>query len=625
MRSPREIGFRLQQEFVNAWHFAHAPRLHLGEPLTPAHHLPNPAACAQFVRDTPYAAELIAIAQEVLEHRFPLFGQAIATGPEIDWRQDYKHERSSGTAFFRRIPYLDFDAVGDHKWIWELNRHQYLIALSQAFLINGRTEYLREIERQIESWIAANPFVRGINWASALEVAFRALSWLWIDHLVGDRLKPNARIVLQKALWLHARHLEANLSVYFSPNTHLLGEALALYAIGRMYPQMPGARRFTRTGGDIVEQQLDFQIKPDGSHFEQSTYYHVYALDMFLLYYLLAGRPARMNQKLLQMARYLDAIAGPSRRLFSSGDDDGGRVFHPFGGRDRFCRATLATCANLFPELGFEYCAKDVYEQAVWWVGPGVALSADRSSPRAQHDAFADSGMVVLRSGAVQAILDAGPFGWGGAGHSHADTLNVLIRRGDDVLLADSGTFTYVSDAAARNWFRGTAAHNTIRIDQKDQADPVKPFRWESKPAVRLNCSGESFADAQCEYRGFTHRRRILLCGDRACVVVDDLHGPEGDHLIEQFWNTENGALLMTSEPQECENAWRSDTYGSRVEVRRPVVRLRAPLPLRLAAALIPDNSPSSIRIETGDPYIVRIAGIIAAFPENGAPFWRSE
>ena len=625
MRSPRELAFRLRQEFVNAWRFVHTPRFRLKEPLVPADILPDPAACAELVRDTPYAAELVTIASNVSNHRFPLFGQIIQTGAEIDWRRDYKHEKSSGAAFFRRVPYLDFDAVGDHKWIWELNRHQYLIAVAQAFLITSRAEYLREIERQIESWIRANPFIRGINWASALEVAFRALSWIWIDHLVGNRLEPKARIALQRALWLHARHLEANLSVYFSPNTHLLGEALALYAIGRMYPHMPGAHRFVRTGGRIVEHQLDFQIKPDGSHFEQSTYYHVYALDMFLLYYVLAGRPSRLNTKLLQMARYLDALAGPSRSLFSSGDDDGGRLFHPFGVRDRFCRATLATCANLFPELGFEYCAKDVHEQAAWWLGPGVTMSASRSKPLAEHHAFADSGMVVLRSGAVHALFDAGPFGWGGAGHSHADALNILVRRGEDVLLADSGTFTYVSDAAARNWFRGTAAHNTLRIDQKDQADPVKPFRWDNKPAVRLNASGVSFADAQCEYRGFIHRRRVLLCADRACIVVDDLSGPEGDHSIEQFWNIENGATLITSEPHECENAWRSNTYGSRIEVNRPVVRLRSRLPIRLAAALILDGSPASLRIEAGDEYAVRVAGVIATFPESSTPFWRSE
>src|ERR1035437_4461197 len=49
--------------------------------------------------------------------------------------------------------------------------------LAQAFLLTRRREYLDEAFRQIESWLDANPFLHGINWASALEVAFRALSW----------------------------------------------------------------------------------------------------------------------------------------------------------------------------------------------------------------------------------------------------------------------------------------------------------------------------------------------------------------------------------------------------------------------------------------------------------------
>jgi hypothetical protein len=625
VRSPREIAFRLRQELVNALRAAHTPKFRPQVPITPARIFPDPAACAELTRNSPFAAQSIAVAENVLAHRFPVFGQIIETGPEIDWRRDYKNGKTSRATFFRRIPYLNFDAVGDHKWIWELNRHQYLITTAQAFLLTGREEFLREIERQIGSWIEANPFVRGMNWASALEVAFRALSWIWIDHLAGPGMSAKSRMALRSSLWLHALHLEANLSVYFSPNTHLLGEALALYSIGRIYPEMPRAQRFARRGGEIVEKQLDFQIRPDGSHFEQSTYYHVYALDMFLLYYVMAGRPQRMNATLRRMAEYLDAIAGPSRRLFSSGDDDGGRLFHPYGERDAFCRATLATCARLFPDLGFGYCVRDLHEQATWWLGPGVCEAPPRQTTRAGHDAFADSGMVVLRAGNIHVLFDAGPFGWGGAGHSHADTLNILIRRGDDPILNDSGTFTYVADAAARDWFRGTAAHNTIRIDQKDQADPAKPFRWENKPEVKLNRSGEGFADAECAYRDFTHRRRVLLCGDRACIVVDDVHGPEGEHAIEQFWNVSSDASLITSEPFTIESGWRSDTYGSRTQTSRKVVRTRSRLPLTLIAAVVFDSSETRLEVNSRDTLTVRVAGLTAVFAEGADPVWRVE
>jgi hypothetical protein len=346
---------------------------------------------------------------------------------------------------------------------------------------------------------------------------------------------------------------------------------------------------------------------------------------MFLLYYVMAGRPQRMNATLWRMAEYLDALAGPSRRLFSSGDDDGGRLFHPYGERNVFCRATLATCANLFPDLGFEYCAGHVHEQAAWWLGPGVRESSPRRTTRADHYAFADSGMVVLETGNIHVLFDAGPFGWGGAGHSHADTLNLLIRRGDDPVLNDAGTFTYVTDAEARDWFRGTVAHNTIRIDQRDQADPVKPFRWENKPQVRLNRSAWFFSDAECAYRGFTHRRRVLLCGDRGCVVVDDIHGPEGEHNIEQFWNISADASLITSEPFAIESGWRSDTYGSRTGISRKVVRTRSRLPLRLIAAVVFDGSEAMIETQSGDKLTVRMAGMTAMFAKGADPEWRLE
>ena len=57
---------------------------------------------------------------------------------------------------------------------------------------------------------------------------------------------------------------------------------------------------------------MDRQVRGDGSHFEQSAYYHVYALDFFLLYRVLANPGAAYDAKLVRMAEYLDALLGNS-------------------------------------------------------------------------------------------------------------------------------------------------------------------------------------------------------------------------------------------------------------------------------------------------------------------------
>ena len=368
MRSPEEIYFRLRQEVGNLAMFLFPP-IATGTVSAPPGVLPDAVAVAAALRGTRYASEVVRVADEILNHRFPILGLTVDTGPMIDWRRDYLHQVTSGTPYFRRSPYLDFSRAGDHKVIWELNRHQHLTLLAQAFRLTGRREYLDEAFRQIESWLDANPFLRGINWASALEVAFRALSWAWLWHMAGRELPDALRARFLTAVDRHGRYLELNLSVYFSPNTHLLGEAVALHALGVLFPSFPRAAYWVETGGGIVEQQMARQVRDDGSHFEQSTYYHVYALDFFLLYRAVAKPSASYDTRLVAMAEYLDALLGVNGTLPLIGDDDGGRLFHPYGERAGFGRATMATCAVLCQRPEWLRGPEYLHEQAAWWLG----------------------------------------------------------------------------------------------------------------------------------------------------------------------------------------------------------------------------------------------------------------
>jgi hypothetical protein len=538
-------------------------------------------------------------------------GYEIETGPKIDWRCDYSSGKSSGVDYFRIVPYLDFERVGDHKVVWELNRHQHLVTLAQAWRFTGQPEFLREIEAQLEGWWGQNPYGYGINWASALEVAFRALSWIWVFHLAGDAISETFRRRLLDSLYLHGRHISGNLSVYFSPNTHLLGEAVALHAIGALFPEFPRARRWRREGGDMVRAQMRAQVQADGSHFEHSSYYHVYALDMLMFSAALEQMPPDYLAGLERMAVYLDALLGPQRRLPFFGDDDGGRFFHPFGPHDRFGCGSLAAFARSGAGMREEHA-----EIGAWWL-------ADRSlgpltTPRGSRF-FENSGIAVIENGDMHLVADAGPFGYGRAGHSHSDTLSFVLRRGEEDLLIDAGTYTYVGSAQWRNWFRGSAAHNTIRIDGMDQAAPEGPFCWMDRPDVQKiawsTADDCDFLAAVCRYRGFEHLRRVHYMKPSLIVVVDEITGPPGEHLIEQFWHSGESvtedwprrfrlgrlARLHLSHPGEAatggENGWRSRAMGSREPASVIRVAVRGAFPMQLTAAIDLDGGadPSAI------------------------------
>jgi hypothetical protein len=544
-RSPSEILFRLRQEISNIRLFAFPPGLSdsaSSNVRPPLASLPLPADVASRLGKTSFAAECVRQAEEIVAHRFPLLGVTLETGPEIRWRRDYSRGVESPAFYFRRIPYLDTNKAGDHKIIWELNRHQHLVLLAQAHLISRREDFFDEIVRQLESWFEQNPFQRGINWASALEVAFRALSWLWVYHLVGHRFAAPFRQRFLAGLYRHGLHLETNLSFYFSPNTHLLGEAVALHALGALFPHFPQSESWRKTGAGVVRAELDRQVRGDGSHFEQSVYYHVYALDMFLFHAILLPPDDVVRQKLIRMAAFLDAAIGPSGVLPFLGDDDGGRFFHPYGPRSQFGLPTMATCGLLLDRSEWIRDPRYLAEQAAWWIGPGKQVATTLDHPTARSIRFSESGLVVMAQDTVQIIADTGPFGPGSAGHSHADTLSLLVRHGDEQLLIDPGTYTYTAGPKWRNRFRGTAAHNTVRIDRLDQAIPRGPFAWRSRPEVKIlaweSCADWDLLSAACAYRSFTHQRDIVFSkADGLIVVLDRVDGPPGEHRVEQFWH----------------------------------------------------------------------------------------
>jgi hypothetical protein len=646
VRSVREIAFRVRQESWNLYALFHPPVSSVDCPA-PLLQLPKPATVASTLRKSPLASEIIELAGHIMRHRFPLLGFHIETGPNIDWRRDHVHGHTSGLAYFRRIPYLDFNRVGDHKIIWELNRHQHLVLLAQGALLTGRTDFLEEIWSELESWWAANPFLRGINWTSTLEVAFRAFSWTWVYHLAGEHMSATFRRQFLSSLYQHGCYIERNLSTYFSPNTHLLGEAVVLHALGALLPALPRSRQWQAQGAQIVEDQMHRQVRADGTHFEQSTYYHLYTLDMFLFHRILGDVTPAFDHQLCNMGSYLASIAGPERRFPLIGDEDGGRFFYPYGCRREFAHATLATLGLLFPGLVSPEPENDYDEQASWWIAAPQRQPAHAAIPSGSR-LFADAGVAVMQAADLRLIVDAGPFGRGSAGHSHSDTLSmVAVYQGEDILI-DPGTYTYVADPHWRKWFRGSAAHNSVRVDAADQALPDGPFRWVKTPHVEIHdwqsTADHDYLDASCryQYRQLAHRRRVLLLKNRPLVFVfDRICGEPGPHLVEQFWHAGGRAvpigpgvfrlgprahLIFPAETvadlsSGGDHGWCSAAYGAKSE--SPVIRVSrtTPLPAGFWSVLDCSNAPSQSLVVNDEgcvTYDTAIAQIKIQFLEHG-------
>jgi len=500
------------------------------------------------------AAEIVRQADDICKHEFWLLGyEKLDYGAEIDWHLDRVHNKRAPLQPWFTIPFLDFGIVGDHKITWELNRHQHLVTLAKAWLLTGEDRYIDEIAAQWRSWAKANPYPLGINWGSSLEVAFRGLSWIWVDRLLeGAAAYEGLREELLPALAFLGRYIERYLSTYFSPNTHLLGEAVAMFALGVLYPQMPRAGRWKDEAWRVVVREAARQVRPDGVYFEQSLHYHVYALDFFLH----ARQLAAANQVEIQSAydgvltRMLDVIdalaqAGPAEGF---GDDDGGRLFDPQRNWTENMTDPLAVGALTFGRTDLRAA---LTEESIWMFGERAVerLTDSRNAASARARAFSDGGLYVLADSepcAQVMTVDAGPQGVGRCGHGHADALSLRLTMAGERWLVDSGSGVYIaSDIADRNVFRGTAAHNTMRVDVVDQAIAADPFSWTDIPTTIASrwVAGKTFTYLSSRHNGYerlpdpvTHERSVLRVNGGLWLVRDVALG-KAQHELEVNWH----------------------------------------------------------------------------------------
>ena len=255
------------------------------------------------------------------------------------------------------------------------------------------------------------------------------------------------------------------LSTYFSPNTHLLGEALALFLLGTLFSATTRAQRWQRRGWEILREEAAKQVREDGFYFEQSTYYHVYALDILLHSRILAALngieiSSGFDQILQRMLNSL-LLLGRAGVPPSIGDDDGGRLFDPLRNQAEHMLDPLATGAVLYTRGDFKLVAGGAREETLWLLGvQGLAQfdSLPDTKPSASSTALRESGFYLMadESSGQQLLIDAGPLGAGNAGHGHADALSIcMIGHGRNFLI-DPGTFEYVGETGERARLRGT-------------------------------------------------------------------------------------------------------------------------------------------------------------------------
>ncbi len=499
--------------------------------------------------------DIRATAEKALAKRFDLLGyQNLWFGDPIDWHFDPVSRRQAPRDHWTRIDPLDHSRVGDSKVIWEINRHQWLVRLAQAWQVTGNEACAAACVDAIDDWLNANPPATGINWSSSLELSYRVIAWCWVLLLIRNAPAVSDQWLMRVLVSIrrHANHVARHLSLYSSPNTHLTGEALGLFYAGTLFPEFRDAARWRHAGERILVAECATQVPSDGVHFEQSTCYQAYTIDIYTHFVLLARRnqlhvPAGVVDRLRQMVEFLTAVRRPDGTIPAIGDADGGTLLPLTTRTADDGRGRFGVAAALFDRDDFAWAAGDAPAELLWLMGSEALERYDTYRPNAPSESpsriFPAGGYAVMRSGwtpdAHQMIVDIGPLGCPNtSGHGHADLLGLQCTIFGEPCLVDPGTYCYTPEPGWRDFFRSTAAHSAVMVDGLGQAVPDGPFSWQQRPRADL-LSWHTDPDLDVldathdAYRqiSVTCRRRVIFVKPHYWLVIDDVDGA-GEHEV---------------------------------------------------------------------------------------------
>lgn len=496
-------------------------------------------------------------ATEIKEtHRWHLLGfPAQEFGSEINWRRDPVSGRIWPLDFHADVALWHNDR-SDIRVLWELNRLGHFLTLGRAYALTGDETFAQEIFAQLQSWEEQNPLGRGPNWSCAMEVALRTVNLLATFTLVrhSESLTPDNLVALLGTLGRHGEHIERNREFsYLGTSNHYLSDIAGLLWLGLLLPELSSAASWRDWAFSELLREMDKQVLPDGTDHEGSTGYHRYVTELLLYSFLLCREngveieDAYWN-KLRAMLRYISAYLRPDGSAPLIGDSDGGQ-FLPVVWREanNHCfLLSVAAAAGVDREL--KLTGQQLSEEALWIVGAkGVAeyLALPVNARELGSDAFADTGLYILRQGDLYLSLNASTNHQAGrSSHRHNDVLSIEVAACGRRFIVDPGSYMYTGDLHERHLFRSTAYHSTIEVDGLEQNIITEPLPFKignnARPQVTTWQVGADEDHIVAEHSGYERLPRgvkqtraiTFQKSKRYWLIKDELTG-KGEHSIK--------------------------------------------------------------------------------------------
>lgn len=540
-------------------------------------------------------AELKERFDQLKEGKLLLFNsKLVELGKNYDWVTNpdsgYKYDK---TKHWTEIADYSKEA-GDIKFVWEKSRFSYIYDIIR-YDYHCNIDCSQTVFNDILSWIDNNPVNCGPNYRCSQEMSLRVLNWTFALYYYSNspNLTEDVFNKMQYAIYWHMHHVyhNINFSRIAVRNNHAITETLTLYIAGLLFPTMPGADTWKKKGKAWFEEEVAYQVYDDGTFLQYSMNYHRIVSQLLTWGITLAD----VNKE-----RFSDVVYQRAKRSFvflrTCMIDENGYLPN-YGANDGalFFRLSTAEYRDYRPQLqalalavGSELKFNDHNEDAHWY---GIFENARKTwQPANGVHEFPKGGYYVIRESETLTFIKCGGYK---DRPQHADNLHMDVWYKGVNVLPDGGSYKYNTDDQTIKYFSGTASHNTVMLDDKDQMLKGGRFIWyywtqldkaelkEQTDAYVFHGTVKAFSYLD---NNIHHSRTIVKKKSTAeWTVTDEIANKPAGMQMKQLWHIMPDAVksvfLQAAEDGVTrleQKGWHSSEYGVKTEIPETVFATNA-------------------------------------------------
>lgn len=418
----------------------------------------------------------------------------------------------------------DFDEKrGDLKIVWEASRFTHFFYLTRAYMITQEEKYYTAFSAQLKNWIDNNKYSQGANYKCGQEATIRMINAL-IAYSIFKAYGLTKERDMENLKELISGSYKKVLSNFFYAhkcikNNHTISEITGLI-IGAWCSEDD---KRLKKAYQLLNKEIVQQFMIDGGYVQYSFNYQRLALQMLEFVIKISDNvdehiSTNAIELIQKSALQMYQVQDESGNMPNYGPNDGALLFPVTACDYSDFRPTINALSTIIN--GERLFEPGRYDEEILWFWDGNLSDIPIIKSHRTTQAFKHSGIYSFRhkEGFLMTIMNDYK-----SRPSHMNQMHLdLWQKGVNVF-SDSGTYSYASHLGEK--LSLTGAHNTIKVENKNQMNKRGPFLVYDWAAVKeTRFSKDSLLGSMISPNDYWHTRRITQT-EKGYIVEDTVGG----------------------------------------------------------------------------------------------------